>query len=250
MELRERKKALILGATSSIAQAVARELARMDYDFHLVARDRERLKAVGDDLRARSACRCSEQVFDLVETERHSEVLEGAKEALGGLDLALIAYGTMGNQRECETDFGRVGEEITTNFTSVASILNLLTCFFENQGSGSLDIITSVAGDRGRKHNYIYGSTKGAISIYAQGLRNRLCRKGVHVLTIKPGFVDTPLTSHLVKNRLYVKPEVVAKDIVKALREKREVIYTPWYWFWIMWGIRIIPEGIFKHFRL
>ena len=97
MELRERKKALILGATSSIAQAVARELARMDYDFHLVARDRERLKAVGDDLRARSACRCSEQVFDLVETERHSEVLEGAKEALGGLDLALIAYGTMGS---------------------------------------------------------------------------------------------------------------------------------------------------------
>lgn len=239
-----------MGATSSIAQAVVRELARMEYDFHLVARDRERLKAVGADLRARSTCRCSEQVFDLVDMEQHSEVLKGAKEALGGLDLALIAYGTMGNQREYETDFGLAREEITVNFTSVASILNLLTGFFENQGSGSLAIITSVAGDRGRKCNYIYGSTKGAISIYAQGLRNRLCRKGVHVLTIKPGFVDTPLTSRLVKNRLYVKPEVVAKDIVKALQKKREVVYTPWYWFWIMWGIRIIPERIFKYFRL
>ena len=250
MEVRERKKALILGATSSIAQAVARELARMDYDFHLVARDRERLKAVGDDLRVRSTCRCSEQVVDLVETERHTEVLERAKESLGKLNLALVAYGSLGNQQKCETDFSLARREIAINFTSVVSILNLLTGFLEDQGSGSMAVITSVAGDRGRKSNYIYGSAKGAVSIYAQGLRNRLCRKGVHVLTIKAGFVDTPMTSRLAKNRLYAKPEVVAKDVVKAIRKKRDVLYTPWYWFWIMLGIRMVPERIFKYTAL
>ncbi len=250
MEEKERKKALILGATSAIAQAVARELALLGYDLHLVARDGERLKVVADDLRARSSCHCSEMVVDLAETEQHAEILSHSNEALGELDLALIAYGTLGIQQECESDSNLAERELTTNFTSVVSLLNLLAGYMENKGSGSLAVITSVAGDRGRRSNYLYGSAKGAVSIYAQGLRNRLSRKGVHVLTIKPGFVDTPMTSGLGKNLLLAKPEDVAKDIVGAIVRKRDVIYTPWYWFWIMLGIKMVPERWFKYSNL
>jgi decaprenylphospho-beta-D-erythro-pentofuranosid-2-ulose 2-reductase len=116
--------------------------------------------------------------------------------------------------------------------------------------TGTIAVISSVAGDRGRKSNYVYGSAKGGLTIFLQGLRNALSGSGVHVLTIKPGFVDTPMTNDFTKGLLWAKPEKVAKDIKRAIDKKKNIIYTPWFWRWIMLIIRLIPESVFKKMNL
>jgi short-subunit dehydrogenase len=133
---------------------------------------------------------------------------------------------------------------------SALSFLTLLANYFEKRGTGTLAAISSVAGDRGRQSNYIYGTTKAALSTFLQGLRNRLSSKNVHVLTIKPGFVDTPMTAHLKRGLLFATPEKVAQDIIRAIAGKKSVLYTPWFWRWIMLAIKMIPETIFRKLRL
>lgn len=140
--------------------------------------------------------------------------------------------------------------ELQTNFTTVVSLLTLLANLFERQGRGSIAVISSVAGDRGRQSNYVYGAAKGALTIYLQGLRNRLAKANVHVLTIKPGFVDTPMTRDFKKGLLWVGPDVIARGIVKAIDKRKDVAYLPFFWRYIMFIIKIIPERIFKRLSL
>ena len=178
-------------------------------------------------------------------------LLAKAGAALGGdLDVVLIAYGTLSNQVACEADAALTLRELNTNFLSVASLLTELANRLKHQGHGTLAVISSVAGDRGRPSNYVYGSAKGALSLFLQGLRGRLFHVGVHVLTIKPGFVDTPMTADVKKNPLFASPQRVGADIVRACDQGRNVLYTPFFWRFVMTVIRLIPEPLFKRLKL
>jgi short-subunit dehydrogenase len=141
-------------------------------------------------------------------------------------------------------------DEFTTNAISYMALMTRLANVFEAQKWGCLAVISSVAGDRGRGSNYVYGAAKGAVSLFAQGLRNRLSKSGVVVVTIKPGFVDTPMTAHLKKNPLFAKPAPVGRRIYTAMLRGESVVYVPWFWWWIMLIIRNIPEAIFKKLSL
>lgn len=244
------KKILIVGATSAIAEATARRYARDGGTLFLVGRDSERLAALAADLEIVGAKAARFASLDVNDFARHREVIDAAYAALGGLDLALIAHGTLGDQAACEKDFALTLQELNTNAISVISLLTELANRFAAQGSGTIAVISSVAGDRGRQSNYIYGTAKGALTIFLQGLRNRLAAKGVQVLTIKPGFVDTPMTTAFKKGALWAKPEQIAEGIFKAVAAGKDVVYLPFFWRWIMLVIRLIPEGIFKKLKL
>jgi decaprenylphospho-beta-D-erythro-pentofuranosid-2-ulose 2-reductase len=244
------KRILIVGATSAIAEATARRYAREGAAFYLLARDGERLAALAADLKIAGAGEAHCAAFDANDFDRHKALIDMAYAALGGLDLVLIAHGTLSNQAACEKDFALTLQEINTNALSAISLLTCLANRFEAQGNGTIAVISSVAGDRGRQSNYIYGTAKGALTIFLQGLRNRLASKGVQVLTIKPGFVDTPMTTSFRKGALWAKPEQIAEGIYKAVARRRDVVYLPFFWRWIMLIIRSIPEGIFKKLKL
>jgi len=168
------------------------------------------------------------------------------------LSGVVVCYGSMHDQQQAQTDWNLTDQMIQTNFTSVVSLMNLLAEYFAEQKAGYLAAISSVAGDRGRQSNYLYGCTKAALSAYLQGLRNRLYRLGVHVLTIKPGIVDTPMTDGLVNpdSFLVSSPQQIGRDIDRALRKQKTVLYTPWKWWWIMGIIRWLPEQVFKRLKL
>lgn len=241
---------LILGATSAIAEHTARRYAERGAQLMLVARDQDKLKRLSEDLVIRGAGKAEWQALDLNDTTRHEKLLVQTEKQLGGLDLVLIAYGTLGEQAAGEQDYAAALHELETNCLSVLSLLTLIGNRFEAQQSGSIAVISSVAGDRGRQSNYIYGTAKGALTIFLQGLRNRLHRAGVQVLTIKPGFVDTPMTREFKKGLLWVKPEVIAAGIVKAVDKRKDVVYLPFFWRYIMLIIKLIPEFIFKRLSL
>jgi decaprenylphospho-beta-D-erythro-pentofuranosid-2-ulose 2-reductase len=241
---------LILGATSAIAQETARLFAAAGDKLFLVARNPERLEAVVHDLKTRGAVQVESLRVDLARTEDHASLIERAQTALGGLDVALIAHGTLGDQKASERDWELAERELRTNFLSAASLLTHLGNRFEAQRGGTIAVISSVAGDRGRQSNYVYGSAKAALSTFAAGLRNRLFKAGVHVVTVKPGFVDTPMTAHLPKNALFVGPDKIARGIVRAIERKRDVVYLPWFWRWILLVIRSVPERVFKRLSL
>ena len=166
------------------------------------------------------------------------------------MDTVLIAHGTLGNQRAAESDFALAELEYRTNFLSVVSLLTPIAAYLENKHSGTIAVISSVAGDRGRQSNFIYGSAKGALSIYLAGLSNRLFSSGVKVITIKPGFVDTPMTAHLKKSFLFACPNKVAAGIYRAIEKGNDVVYLPYFWGWIMLLIRLLPENVFKRLKL
>jgi short-subunit dehydrogenase len=243
---------LIIGAASAIAEAVARQYAADGSRLFLVARDAERLEAIADDLRVRGAEHCHTLAADLTEYERHSEIVAAAVSALPDLDVVLIAHGVLPDQESCQRSVGETLRAIDVNFLSVVSLLTYLSNRLEERGGATLAVISSVAGDRGRQSNYIYGAAKSGLDAFLQGLRNRLSKAGVHVLTIKPGFVATPMTAHI-ENRtglLWAQPDEVAADIVKAVAKKKDVVYVPGFWALIMFVIRNIPERIFKRLSL
>src|SRR5205085_1021586 len=244
-------KILILGATSAIAQETAKCFARDGAELFLVGRSAEKLEAVQNDLKVRGANRAETFGLDLSDLDRHQEMIQAAIETLDGLDMALVAHGTLGDQRLSQESVAKTLEEFTTNCTSVISLLTLLANYFEPRRRGCIAVISSVAGDRGRRSNYVYGAAKGALSIFLQGLRSRLYPAGVRVITIKPGPVDTPMTAHLRTGLTLAKPEVVARDIYRALENgSPDVLYTPRYWRYIMAAIRIMPERIFKRLSI
>ena len=244
------ERVLILGATSAIAHEVSRLYARNGAALALAARDADRLAANAADLRARGAAQVVEILFDAADFARHEAVIAEAWDALGGLDAALVAYGTLPDQEQVAADAALAVEAFTLNATSIVSVLTVLAGRFEAQGGGTIGVVSSVAGDRGRPSNYVYGAAKGAVSLFAQGLRARLSTAGVRVVTIKPGFVDTPMTAHVDKNPLFASPEAVGAMIYHAMRGNADVVYAPGFWRPIMAGVRAIPERVFKRMKL
>ncbi len=227
-----------------------RRLATPDTHFMLVARNSERLTAVAQDLLTRGALAVDTWVMDLDDTTALPEMLAIAAERLGTIDLALISHGVLGDQQAAEADFEVAAAILHTNFISTVSMLTWLGNYFQARRGGTLAVVSSVAGDRGRKSNYVYGASKGALSIFLEGLRNRIDRDGVQVLTIKPGFVSTPMTAHVEHNALFASPDQVAQGILKAVERRRDVVYVPWFWFWIMLLVRVIPNRLFKKMNL
>lgn len=244
------KKILIIGGTSAIAEATARLWAAEGHRLYLLGRNDERLTAIAADLKIRGAESIQHGALDLNDFHKHGSVLDVAISQLEGLDVVLIAHGTLGDQMACERDFRVTLQELNTNAISVISLLTHLAGRFEAQKHGSIAVISSVAGDRGRRSNYVYGTAKGTVTIFLQGLRNRLHGSGVQVLTIKPGFVDTPMTAELKQGALWVGPETIARSIHDGIEKRKDVIYAPWFWLAIMTVIRMIPERIFKRLSL
>lgn len=244
------QKILIIGATSAIAEAVAQRFATGGHTLYLLARNLERLQMLSADLKVRGANEVFQGEFDANTLDSHAELLKKVVSEMGGLDTVLIAHGTLGDQKACEADFQKTLVELHTNAISVISLLTHLANHFEQQRHGSIAVIGSVAGDRGRQSNYVYGTAKGALGIFMQGLRNRLHKYGVQVLTIKPGFVDTPMTVAFPKGPLWATPEKVALDIEQALEKKKDVLYTPGFWMLIMLIIKSTPERFFKRLSL
>jgi decaprenylphospho-beta-D-erythro-pentofuranosid-2-ulose 2-reductase len=237
---------MVVGATSAIAHETAKRFARDGAEFFLVARNTERLDDVSNDLKVRGAKRVETFLLDINDLERHEELVDAAVLALDGLDAVLISHGTLGDQQKCQLSVSETLKEFTTNCTSVIALLTLLANYFEQQKRGCIAVVSSVAGDRGRKSNYVYGSAKAAVSAFLSGLRGRLASAGVTVITVKPGLVDTPMTASLRKGLLFASAGKVGEGIYQAMVKKREVVYVPWFWRPIMVIVRSIPEAVFK----
>ncbi len=245
------KRVLIVGATSAIAGACARLWAAQGANLFLVGRDAEKLEALAGDLAVRGAAGAHVWEMDVNNVSAHGAMLEAATRVLGALDIALIAHGTLPDQAACEKDAALALREFTTNGTSVIALLTTLANQFERQRSGAVGVIASVAGDRGRPSNYVYGSAKAAVSVFCEGLRARLFRAGVSLTDIRPGFVATPMTQHLrLPAPLVAQPEAVARRILVGIERKIDVLYAPAYWALIMMVIRNIPRAIFKRMNL
>lgn len=247
-------KIAIFGASSAIAAEAARLFAARGDDLFLIARSQAKLDAQIQDLKVRhagSSAVIASAVADLVDHARHGELLDEAARALGGLDVVLVAHGSLPDQRACEDSVEQALAEIKLNALSVISIAAVAANRFEAAKNGTIAVIGSVAGDRGRQSNYVYGAAKGMVAIFLEGLRNRLAKSGVAVVTIKPGFVDTPMTAEFEKKGpLWAQPQDVAAGIVKAIDRGADVVYLPWFWRYIMLIIRHIPEFIFKKLSL
>jgi hypothetical protein len=240
------QKILVIGATSAIAEATARRWAARGDSLFLVARDASRVDAIAADLRVRGAAKVASFVMDATDTAAHAAMLATALAALGGIDIVLIAHGTLPEQNACEQSVEQTLAAIAANGTSVIALATLIGNLFEQQKAGVLAVIGSVAGDRGRQSNYVYGTAKGMVDIFIQGLRHRLAKSGAQALLIKPGFVDTPMTASFKKGALWAKPDDIARGIVHAIDAKRDVVYLPGFWRLIMLVIRHIPEKMFK----
>jgi len=241
---------LILGATSPIASGLAREFAAHQFDLVLGGRDQEELSALASDLSLRYGVRTSVLLFDAMDTASHASTLRAflsaAGNALGGV---VVAVGYLGDQAKGQSDWEEARRILETNFTSCVSALNLFADFFEARREGFICAISSVAGDRGRQSNYLYGAAKAGLSAYLQGLRNRLFPAHVKVITIKPGFVDTRMTYGRKGLVLVASPERVAKGIFRAIIKGKDVAYLPWFWRYIMWIVKAVPEKVFKRLR-
>ena len=242
------KKILVLGATSGIAEATCHIWAAQGAQFFLVARNAEKLAAVAADLKLSGASYVGAAVADLDDTEKHAELLTHAVNSLTGMDIAFLAHGILGDQARGEQDFQHAAQIIYTNFVAPVSLLTWLANYCVQRHSGTIAVLSSVAGDRGRKSNYIYASSKAGLTAFLSGLRNRIDREGVTVITIKPGPVNTSMTAHMNIRKADVNK--VAATIVKAIDAKKDNLYVPIQWQPIMFVVRNIPDRIFKKLNL
>jgi decaprenylphospho-beta-D-erythro-pentofuranosid-2-ulose 2-reductase len=243
-------RVLIVGATSAIAEATARLWAAQGARLYLTARRAPLLEAIAADLKLRGAADVGWEALDISNPEFHEPLMSRASEFLGGLDVALIAHGTLPDQATCETSVPTMVHEIQVNGIATVALLSRLASAFEAQRKGTIVVITSVAGDRGRQSNYVYGAAKALVSTFLSGLRQRLAKAGVRVVDIRPGFVDTPMTAAMPKGALWAKPDGVARGIVRAATSGTPVVYLPWFWRWIMRVIRWMPQPVFDRIRL
>ena len=243
----------IFGATSGIGRALAAVLAGRGARLCLLGRHEEELNRIAADLRVRYGADAAAERFDAEAFDDHATVVERAIERLGGrLDGVVVCHGVMFDQAEARQRAELIRRTYEVNLTSVASVLEPVAARMAERGRGWIAALSSVAGDRGRQSNYLYGSAKAGMSAYLQGLRNRMHHHGVRVLTVKPGFVDTPMTHGLLDpdSPLVASPQRVAKDIDRAIRRGRSTVYTPWFWRGIMAIIRSIPEPLFRRLKL
>jgi short-subunit dehydrogenase len=247
---REPPRVLIVGATSAIATETARAYAAHGARLFLTGRDGARLDGVAADLRVRGATAVETAVLDVTDRSRGPEVLESAWAAFGGLDVALLAHGVLPDQARCQASADETLAAIDVNFTSTVALLTPLANRFEASRTGCIAVITSVAGDRGRQSNYVYGAAKGGLDRFLEGLRNRLFRSGVSVVTLKPGFVDTPMTAGVRQGPLFASARRAGRAVHRAIERRRDVAYIPWFWRPIMAIVRALPEPVFKRLRL
>ncbi|MFP6556769.1 SDR family oxidoreductase [Paraburkholderia sp. B3] len=245
------KNILIIGGSSAIAAACARRWAAGGARLFLAGRHGLRLDAVAQDLRVRGARDVETHVLDLNDPAQHAAMLDACRATLGSIDIVLIAHGTLADQSLCERDVDAALLEFSTNALSTIALLTRLANVFETQRAGTIAVISSVAGERGRASNYVYGAAKAAVTTFCEGLRARLFKSNVRVLTIKPGFVDTPMTAGLaLPGPLLATPERVGADIVRAVSLGKDTLYTPWFWSAIMLVIRSLPRSVFKRVSL
>lgn len=243
---------LIFGATSPVMRALTREYAAERRPLVLVGREAAELDSIAADLRVRYGSRVDVRVLDVLEVAAGSQSVEALLAEVGNdLAGAVVAVGHLGpSQAEASRDWREAKRILEVNFVGCVAVLEPLARRLEEIGSGFIAVLSSVAGDRGRQSNYLYGASKAGLSAYLSGLRNRLFRAGVHVVTVKPGFVDTPMTYGKPGVFLVASPSSVARGIRIAVEKRRDVVYLPWFWRWIMLVIRAIPERIFKRLRL
>lgn len=239
------RKILIVGATSTIAEHTARLFAADGDSLFLVGRNADRLAAITSDLSVRGAARIDSCIMDADDLDAHASMIETATDSLGGLDTLLVAYGTLPDQAACQADPAAAVAAWHTNAVSAIALITAVANRFETQGHGLIAAISSVAGDRGRASNYVYGSAKAGVNAFLDGLRHRLFKSGVQVLSIRPGMVDTPMTAAFDKGPLFAQPEKVAGDIHRAIDKRRAVLYTPGFWRLIMTIIRALPRAVF-----
>jgi short-subunit dehydrogenase len=241
------QRIVVLGATSKIAQEIGRLAAADRKELLLVARCPERLAAVAGDLAARGAAIVEFVSADLADISSHPALVDEILAKMPNFDTVLLAYGTLSEQARAEDSAEYALGELTTNFTSAVSLLTRLSTVLTQHRTGCIAVITSVAGDRARRSNYIYGTAKGALALFTQGLRAKLLSAGVRVLTIKPGPVATPMTANLPGSHKFANPEAVARTIYREIEQgNSDIVYVPRYWRWVMMAIRHIPESIGK----
>ena len=242
------KHVLILGATSDMAQAIAKKYAAEGWHLTLAAVEADVLAPIAGDLQVRSGEAVQTMKFDAVDYASHQAFYDSIP---GKPDAVVAVFGYMGDQMEARTDFDEVRKTIDINYTGMVSILNIVANDFEKRGSGVIVAVSSVAGDRGRQSNYIYGSAKAGLTAYLSGLRNRLAKTGVHVMTVKPGFCRTKMTENLeLPGALTAEPSQVADAVYNGMQRGQNTVYTLWMWRYIMLVVRHIPEAIFKKMKM
>jgi decaprenylphospho-beta-D-erythro-pentofuranosid-2-ulose 2-reductase len=239
-------KFLILGATSPIARGLAMRFACEGAHLYLAARDPHEARRIADDLEVRAGTTALAGAFDAEDFPSHEEFLRRAVGELGGLDGVIVCFGAHSEEERAQVEPHAAVAEIAQNFTGAVSLITLVARHMEAQGTGFIIVIGSVAGERGRARNYVYGASKGALQLFTQGLRARLAKTAVHVMTVKLGTVDTRMTWGREGVLLSISPERASKLIYRAYRRKSEVVYVPARWRLIMGGVRLIPERQFK----
>ncbi|HEY4354427.1 MAG TPA: SDR family oxidoreductase [Acidobacteriaceae bacterium] len=244
------RRILVLGATSGIAEACCRLWAERGECLYLVGRSGEKLASVAADLKTRGAAYVDSAVVNLDDIEVHPELLAHAINSLGGLDIAYLTLGVLGDQAKAERSFVETAQILHTNYVAPVSLLTWLANYCAQRHSGTLAVLSSVAGERGRKSNYVYGSSKAGLTAFLGGLRNRIAREGVRVMTIKPGPVKTSMTEGMKGSEKFADVNKVAATIVKAIDRGQDIVYVPGIWRVIMGVIRAIPEPIFKKLNL
>jgi len=243
-------KILIIGATSAIAESCAKIWSSRGESIFLVAKNKEKLDLLETNLKNQGSKDISSFLMDVNNLEDHKKMFDEAENQLKEINIVLIAHGTLSDQDECEKDVNKTIEEIKTNAISTIALLTEISNRFANNKSGIIAVISSVSGDRGRASNYVYGSAKAMVSTFTSGLRQRLNKYNVSVVTIKPAFVDTPMTKNMKKGLLWAKPSAVAAKIVSGIENRKDEIYVPSFWRVIMFFIKLIPNFVFKKIHL
>ncbi len=240
---------LILGANSEIAYSLAKEFARVEHAaIYMASRDTEVLEKKAADMKIRFGVEAEALFFDALNPSSHREFYESLNPKPDGV---ILAFGYLGDQKLAQNHFDEAQRIVDINLTGAICILEIIAADFERRGHGFVIGIASVAGERGRQSNYIYGAAKGGLAIYLSGLRNRLCKRNVRVMTVLPGFVKTKMTESLeLPEKLTASPEQAAQDIFRAYKKGKDIVYTRWFWRWIMLIIKLIPEIIFKRLSL
>lgn len=242
---------LVLGANSLIAQAAAAKFAEAGSEIIFAGRNSDEMAKITGDFSIRYKAKCSAVKFDGLDYPSHKKFLEDVLAKIPDLNNVLISFGYLGTQDKAQVDFSEAHKIIDTNYTGVVSICELIAAEFESRKKGTICVISSVAGDRGRQSNYMYGSSKAGLTAYLSGLRSRMFKSGVNVITVKPGFVNTPMTYGMpLPKPLVASPQKVGTDIYKAMKKGKSIVYTPFYWKWIMLIVKSIPEFIFKKLKL
>ena len=242
---------LILGANAGIGRALAAEFASHRHDLILAGRDLEELQALAADLNLRHQVSAHAVRVDILNSEALEPALAACiSPAADSLEGVVLSIGFLGDPETARKDLTEARRILDTNFTGPALALEILAKHFEQKRKGFICALSSVAGDRGRQSNYLYGSAKGGLTTYLQGLRNRLYHSGVQVTTVKPGFVDTRMVFGRAKLPLVAPPEAAARDIYLAVKNRKNVVYVPWFWRIIMSMVCLIPEGLFKKLRM